>query len=129
VRDDWWIIAIAGLLILICCFFAVDCIGQPTTMAGVGTVQDRQWKAAWVETHVSTDSKGRAVVSTTYHPDEYYLLITFESHTDKYQVNAHRYGTARMSSPIEMWQTVGRLTGHRYLQAGDVISDGHGGGW
>jgi hypothetical protein len=126
--EDWlvWgaLVLAAGLS-----FLAVDCVGVPTSSAGVGTVQDRQWMHSWWETRIDTDSKGKTSSHMIYHDDEYYLLITFEDRTSKYSVDAHRYGTSRQGSPIEMLQWVGRITGHRYVTAGSIVSDGHGGGW
>lgn len=129
--EDWLKLGLCLLLVGTITFFMVDCVGQPLTMAGVGMVQDRQWVHAWWETHIDTDSRGRISTWTEYHPDQYNLLITFEGMTDKYSTGQHQYAVSRMGSPVQMWQRVGRLTGHRYLEPGDVISDGHGsgGGW
>lgn len=111
-------------MISILAFIAVDCVGTPVAMAGVGTVVDKHWRPSWIETHITTDEKGNISSWTEYHPDEYQLLVSFEGFTGSYYVDSSTYGRVRSGTNMTMNEQHGRMTGWRYVTLGEPITDG-----
>ena len=78
----------------------VSIIGSMFTSIQSGIITNRHHSASWVETHSTTDSNGRSDISTTFHPERWWVIVCDEGDCENEDMNEETWQRSQVGQLI-----------------------------
>lgn len=104
-------VAIAGIGVAIA-LPAVDQAGCVKSLAGKGIVVEKTYSPGGRSTGVGVSSHGKGsgpVIVSTYSPEKYVVIVSFEGETFSEEVDSNSWGAIKVQSQVDVFKKQGRF--------------------